>query len=78
MDPGHAAAHDRRPTLSCICSLCNMCFGVCACGEPSFKNGVCPNCGSLEPLSGKTVWRAPDHPKCVPVFQRLTPAAWSS
>ena len=27
--------------------------------------GVCPNCGSLAPLSGQTVWRAPEHPKYV-------------
>jgi len=40
-----------------------MCYGVCACGEPKFVNGICPNCGSMAPLSGQTVWHAPEHPQ---------------
>jgi len=43
--------------------LCNMCYGVCSCGESIYENGVCENCGSLKPITSDQRWRAPDYPR---------------
>jgi len=50
--------HDQAKALC----LCNMCYGVCSCGEP-LVDSVCGNCGSLKPFTQDQNWRAPDYPR---------------